>query len=1057
MNADMPIPEPTWYHNGVVIPYNDGKSGYYTFENYGKSILFNVTWESGGLYECRFNQHSGLDRKFNVTVKSKPFWIDGPPNAVNTSEDEEAVIRCKAGGLPPPSIEFLKNGVLIKPNSHMVIEEDTLTIKNVKKSKNIGDDGDDAVYQCRATNEYGFLWENIPLRIFAMPPMLQSDSGTVSVVKNKSAFLKCKFAASPKVTFTWKGPSSDKIISEGSRQDAPNEGIIEIKDVSENDAGEYTCVAKNKYGTANSTVSLIVREPTVIAPLSETLRSVVAGKDIYIPCNATHDENLQVVYEWYMNDNFLREDLLKSGHYLIDGNHGLHIKNPTRNDAARYDCIARTELDEANSSISIDVKDVPKAVHQVVLTCSPGNAKVSFTYFENESGNTSVNEFWVQYRIGNGTFDEAAWQTYPLAVFADSLKNIGNEQKKYEGTASVDLKPFGNYQFRVFGRNNVGDGVPVMANGTCQTASSIPTRNPSNVAVKIISRDQIKVSWDPLPREDWNGEDFHYVVRQRKKDGADEWNETVIEDPFQNYVILNIPDAADAGHEIQVGVKNKEGSPQVSPQSIDIIPSEGDLMHVVPSNFRIVELGSTSVKFEWDPVTSIASNNNLVKIKITCKPLRDDDELNGDTGFSADSQSRNKRHIYQTFRRKRNAICGEEYDDSPHTVVVSLNETKYTVEGFCPDTKYKAQIALSNGETDGDSSEITFTTLKGVPSQVQNLEASAVNYIEKEERGVVVVSWNHPKRSKEADMEYIVEICKIQQNNAVARDSCPTTKTKERTLRLTDLDFDTHYRVIATGVTSVGKGDPNSCDVRTVPEVVNSELPPVKPSVSAEANENSIEYKVTPGVVDDNRPVGNVFYTEYREEGSDEWKKTDNLVSDLRGHLSGLEAGTNYDLHSVAAYVDERGNEVKTVSPDMKVRTAGAARASAKLWLLLLIVLIILLVFCILCVICVAARRRGAKYPVSEKERQQGRIPILSDDKERGFGEYIKPEDDEKRSLTGGSKAESETDSMAEYGDSDPGRFTEDGSFIGQYVPNKTLVSTSATGRPDRESASTFV
>lgn len=39
-------------------------------------------------------------------------------------------------------------------------------------------------------------------------------------------------------------------------------------------------------------------------------------------------------------------------------------------------------------------------------------------------------------------------------------------------------------------------------------------------------------------------------------------------------------------------------------------------------------------------------------------------------------------------------------------------------------------------------------------------------------------------------------------------------------------------------------------------------------------------------------------------------------------------------------------------------------------------------------------------------------------------------DDDEKGSLTG-SKPESETDSMAEYGDTDPGRFTEDGSFIG--------------------------
>lgn len=45
---------------------------------------------------------------------------------------------------------------------------------------------------------------------------------------------------------------------------------------------------------------------------------------------------------------------------------------------------------------------------------------------------------------------------------------------------------------------------------------------------------------------------------------------------------------------------------------------------------------------------------------------------------------------------------------------------------------------------------------------------------------------------------------------------------------------------------------------------------------------------------------------------------------------------------------------------------------------------------------------------------------------------FFSSEDDEKRSLTGHSRAgESETDSMAEFGEGDPGRFTEDGSFIG--------------------------
>lgn len=101
----------------------------------------------------------------------------------------------------------------------------------------------------------------------------------------------------------------------------------------------------------------------------------------------------------------------------------------------------------------------------------------------------------------------------------------------------------------------------------------------------------------------------------------------------------------------------------------------------------------------------------------------------------------------------------------------------------------------------------------------------------------------------------------------------------------------------------------------------------------------------------------------------------------------------------------------------------------------------------VLVLVCVVRRNRGGKYDVHDRELAHGR----RDYADAGFHEYTHPLDNKSRhSMSSGTKPgpESDTDSMAEYGDGETGRFTEDGSFIGQYVPGARVLPPPAPAQP---------
>ncbi|VDM25755.1 unnamed protein product [Toxocara canis] len=137
-----------------------------------------------------------------------------------------------------------------------------------------------------------------------------------------------------------------------------------------------------------------------------------------------------------------------------------------------------------------------------------------------------------------------------------------------------------------------------------------------------------------------------------------------------------------------------------------------------------------------------------------------------------------------------------------------------------------------------------------------------------DERTVVIVRWKKPFRSNGRLKGYTVEYCKIPRfARTVQRGGCRrrVVTPTDRSLRITNLDYVSRYRLIVYGSTKAGDGDPNSRDVITLPEHFNVHMLPVQPILEeSEVGSNHINITMTPGRrgSNDDRPVGNVMQTQ---------------------------------------------------------------------------------------------------------------------------------------------------------------------------------------------------
>ncbi|CAJ0934766.1 unnamed protein product [Ranitomeya imitator] len=222
-----------------------------------------------------------------------------------------------------------------------VVDGDTVIFTKVQERAS-------AVFQCNASNIYGYVLANAFVNVLAERPRILSSQMVYQVIANRPALLHCKSFGSPVPNIEWfKGVQSS--VLHGSDYVFHHNGTLEVPVAQKDSSGTYTCVARNKLGTDQKIITLEIKDPTMIISQPE-YRVVQRYGNAFFECRFKHDPTLVAEVMWLRNNSELPVD----ERYTFEKER-LMIRNITEKDKGMYTCVAKTTLDRVSASAELSV------------------------------------------------------------------------------------------------------------------------------------------------------------------------------------------------------------------------------------------------------------------------------------------------------------------------------------------------------------------------------------------------------------------------------------------------------------------------------------------------------------------------------------------------------------------------------------------------------------------------------------------------------------------------------------------------------------------------------
>ncbi|XP_073665658.1 neuronal cell adhesion molecule isoform X4 [Tursiops truncatus] len=732
----LPTPIIYWIKEDGTLPINRT-----FYRNFKKTLqIVQVTEADSGNYQCiAKNALGAIHHIISVTVKAAPYWIIAPQNLV-LSPGEDGTLTCRANGNPKPRISWLLNGVPIEiapDDPSRKIDGDTIIFSNVQERSS-------AVYQCNASNEYGYLLANAFVNVLAEPPRILTSADTLyQVIANRPALLDCAFFGSPLPTIEWfKGAKGSAL-----REDIyvlHENGTLEIPVAQKDSTGTYTCVARNKLGMAKNDIHLEIKDPTRIIKQPE-YAVVQRGSTVSFECIVKHDHTLIPTVMWLKDHRELPSD----GRFTVDKDH-LVVADVNDDDGGTYTCVANTTLDNVSASAVLRVVDVPNPPFDLELT-DQLDRSVQLSWTPGDDNNSPISKFIIEYED---------------AMHEPGLWHHQTEVPGAQTTAQLKLSPYVNYSFRVMAVNSLGRSLPSEASEQYLTKAAEPDKNPTAVEGLGSEPDNLVITWKPLNGFESNGPGLQYKVSWRQKDGDDEWTSMVVAD-VSKYIVSGTPTFVP--YLIKVQALNDAG---FAPEPAVVLGHSGeDLPMVAPGNVHVNVVNSTLAEVHWDPVPLKSIRGHLQGYRIYYWKAQS-------------SSTRNRRHIEKKI------------------LTFQGSKTHGMLPGLEPFSHYTLNVRVVNGKGEGPASpDRVFNTPEGVPSAPSSLK------IVNPTLDSLTLEWEPPSHPNGVLTEYTLKYQPINSTHELGPLvdlKIPANKTR---WTLKNLNFSTRYKFYFYAQTAAGSGN----------------------------------------------------------------------------------------------------------------------------------------------------------------------------------------------------------------------------------------------------------